>query len=156
MLDNEIKEFVKKLEFTNGKYNVKKIFTDVVALAVCVIQFGILGNEDYRKQYDTILQSYTEKEQVEIQVIVLELAELYNKQKEPVDIMTHIFGELGLGNKDTGQFFTPTQVSDMMTKIVVEENGIEQDIKEKGYITMHEPTCGAGRYDIIICKTATR
>lgn len=156
MLDNEIKEFVKKLEFTNGKYSTRKIFTDVVALAVCVIQFGMLGNEDYRKQYDTILQSYTEKEQVEIQVIVLELAELYNRQKEPTDIMTHIFGELGLGNKDTGQFFTPTQVSDMMTKIVVEENGINQEIKEKGYTTLHEPTCGAGRYDTIICTTITR
>lgn len=141
MVDTELKSFVKKLDFTNGKYSNRDVFRDVIALEVFIIQRFMLLNEDYKEQYDSLLNKYTESEQQQLKELGLELAELYNKQTEPVDLMTELFGELGLGNKNTGQFFTPTKISDMMVKIT----GIDETlIKEKGYITLHEPTAGAG------------
>lgn len=141
MVDTELKSFVKKLDFTNGKYSNRDVFRDVIALEVFIIQRFMLLNEDYKEQYDSLLNKYTELEQQQLKELGLELAELYNKQTEPVDLMTELFGELGLGNKNTGQFFTPTNISDMMVKIT----GIDETlIKEKGYITLHEPTAGAG------------
>ena len=34
---------------------------------------------------------------------------------------------------------------------VAEEKNLEDIIEKKGFITMSEPTCGAGRYDIRFC-----
>ena len=58
--------------------------------------------------------------------------------------MTEVFSKLGLGNKNTGQFFIPTNVSTMMAKIVVGEVDLKQEINQKGYVTFHELACGAG------------
>lgn len=141
MEDGELKLFVKKLDFTNGKYSNKDIFRDIVSLLVFIIQIYMIRNKEYKEQYNNLMKKYTESEQQQIKELALKLAELYNKQSEPVDLMTELFGELGLGNKHTGQFFTPTHISDLMAKI----NGIDESlIKEKGYITLNEPTSGAG------------
>lgn len=67
-----------------------------------------------------------------------------NKQIEVTDIMTLVFEELGLGNKNTGQFFTPTAISDMMAQITISDMELEQHIKSKGYVGFHEPATGAG------------
>ena len=70
----------------------------------------MIRNKEYKEQYNNLMKKYTESEQQQIKELALELAELYNKQTEPVDLMTELFGELGLGNKHTGQFFTPTHI----------------------------------------------
>lgn len=143
-MNSDIKSFVKNLEFTNGKYDVKDIFREVISLTTFIIQAYMIGNKEYQEYYNTLLKKYTEEEQLKLKELVLELAEIYNKQTEPVDLMADIFGELGLGNKHTGQFFTPTNISDLMAKIVGIDANIESDISTKGYATLHEPTSGAG------------
>lgn len=141
MTDIDLKSFVKKLDFTNGKYSIKDVFRDVITLEVFIIQRFMLLKEDYKEQYDSLLNKYTESEQHHLKELGLELAKLYDKQTEPVDLMTELFGELDLGNKHTGQFFTPTHISDLIVKC---EGIDESQIKEKGYIPLHEPTSGAG------------
>ena len=143
-MNSDIKSFVKNLEFTNGKYDVKDIFREVISLTTFIIQAYMIGNKEYQEYYNTLLKKYTEEEQLKLKELVLELAEIYNKQTEPVDLMTDIFGELGLGNKHTGQFFTPTNISDLMAKIVGIDANTESDISKYGYTTLHEPTSGAG------------
>lgn len=143
MRNNLVKEFVKKLDFTHGKYAIKEVFTDIVSLTAFTIQFGMLGNEEYVEKYENLLKKYSEKEQLQLKNLVIELANIYKQQYEPVDIMTDIFGELGLGNKNTAQFFTPVQISDLMAKIVGVNLHIE-NIEKDGYTTLHEPTSGAG------------
>lgn len=144
IVTSDIKSFVKNLEFTNGKYDVKDIFREVISLTTFIIQAYMIGNKEYLEQYNTLLKKYTDDEQLRLKELVLELAEIYNKQTEPVDLMTDIFGELGLGNKNTGQFFTPTNISDLMAKIVGIDANTESDISKYGYTTLHEPTSGAG------------
>ena len=141
MLEKDIEEFVKKLDFTHGKYDNKDIFRDLISLEVFMIQAYMLFNEDYKKKYQDLLKKYTKEEQKQLQVLSIELAELYIKQTDTNDLLTAVFGKLGLGNKHTGQFFTPTNISDLMAKCV----GINTDIiKKDGYITLLEPTSGAG------------
>lgn len=144
MLSNDIKEFVKKLEFTGGKYSARDTFKDVITLAVYFINATMLNSKEYAKKFDDIMKKYTINEQRKIWQILLDLINLYNKQIEVTDIMTLIFEELGLGNKNTGQFFTPTSVSILANKITLDSNDIEKDIKEEGYTTFHEPSAGAG------------
>lgn len=144
MLDTDIKTFVERLKFTNGKYDTRQIFSDLITLAVYFINATMLNNKKYASEFDNVMRKYTIQEQQEMWSMLIELYELYGKQREPIDIMTEIFSDIGLGNKTTGQFFTPTHISEMMTEIVVSNNEIEKDIEKNGYITLHEPTCGAG------------
>lgn len=58
------------------------------------------------------------------------------------DFLGSIFMELNLGNNSNGQFFTPYHVCEMMAKIT--ETDILSAVKEKGYVIIHDPCCGAG------------
>jgi len=49
-----------------------------------------------------------------------------------------------------GQYFTPQHVADMMAKISFGED--DQTIKENGYISVCEPTCGSGVMITNFCK----
>ncbi|WP_301425337.1 N-6 DNA methylase, partial [Bacteroides caecimuris] len=58
------------------------------------------------------------------------------------DFLGGIFMELNLGNGKNGQFFTPYHICDLMAKIAVDD--VSKEIDEKGYVTIHDPCCGAG------------
>lgn len=51
--------------------------------------------------------------------------------------------ELELGRKGSGQFFTPYHVSRMMAGIM-HDSSVEDAIREHGWMTLSEPTCGSG------------
>lgn len=140
-MSEDIKKFYKKLQFTNGKYDEREIFKDIIMLTSTFIIATMLNDKKQAEEFDNMMKKYTIKEQQELWYIMIELVQLYQKQQEAKDIMTLIFNELGLGNKNTGQFFTPTHISDFMAKVIsIDEKGIE----ENGYVTLHKPTCGAG------------
>lgn len=144
MISNDVKEFVKKLNFSGGKYSDRETFKDVITLTAYFINATMLNNKEYAKQFDELMKKYTSDEQKQVWQVLLELIELYNKQEQANDIMTEVFSELGLGNKNTGQFFTPTSISDFMSEITATNIDLKQEINRKGYITLHEPACGAG------------
>ena len=47
MVDTELKSFVKKLDFTNGKYSNRDVFRDVIALELFIIQRFMLLNRGW-------------------------------------------------------------------------------------------------------------
>ena len=59
-------------------------------------------------------------------------------EEEPTDMLGRIYMEAGLGNKNTGQFFTPFHVSKVCASMAL----AGEDGKER--ITLNEPSCGAG------------
>ena len=149
MKENDLKNIIALLDFSNGKYDIKKIFSDIVALEAYFINIFLIGKEEYSKAFDRIIQTYTISEQGEIYKVLLELAELFNKHyKEYEDILGNVFNQLNLGNVKTGQFFTPTNISDLMSKVI----GIDKDkLDKEGYVTLHEPTCRSRWNDFILC-----
>ena len=152
MLRKDIQEFVKKLEFTGGKYSASDIFRDIITLSAYFINATMLDNKEYAKEFDKLMAKYTITEQKQMWQIMYDLIELYQKQREANDIMTEVFAELGLENKNTGQFFTPASVSNCMAEIVVGSKALDEEIKKYGYTTFHEPTCRCRWYDFSICK----
>lgn len=129
------------MNFTNGKYNQRQIFSDMVSLETYFINVCLIGKTEYAEEFDKIIGKYSKEEQSQILNILLSLAQLYEKQETTVDILGMIYNELQIYNKNTGQFFTPTHISDLMAEI----DGLdEKEIKENGYIALHEPCVGAG------------
>lgn len=60
---------------------------------------------------------------------------------EPRDILGQLYMSLELGNTNTGQFFTPPEVSELMARITFGDGAEHVD---KPFITLCEPACGAG------------
>ncbi|MBR1744374.1 MAG: SAM-dependent DNA methyltransferase [Lachnospiraceae bacterium] len=58
------------------------------------------------------------------------------------DFLGEMFMKLNLGNHWKGQFFTPYSVCEAMAKISCGD--LENQIREKGYISICDPACGAG------------
>lgn len=141
MLEKEINKIIDSFDFSNGKYNVKDIFRDIIELETYFIYVTMLQQKDKLDSFNKIVSKYTEKEQIYMWQILYNLTNLYNKQHEPNDILGEIFNKLNIGNARTGQFFTPTHISKAIASIAeIDVN----EIKENGYITISEPTCGAG------------
>lgn len=57
------------------------------------------------------------------------------------DVLGGLYMMLELGNARSGQFFTPYPVSRMMASMIV---GDGADARERGFLDMAEPACGAG------------
>lgn len=60
------------------------------------------------------------------------------------DLLGDVYMRLNLGNKNTGQFFTPYHIADMMAQLQVDESSVTKQIAEHGYVTVNEPAAGGG------------
>lgn len=60
---------------------------------------------------------------------------------EPIDVLGALYMALNLGNTHTGQHFTPPTISELMARIM---GGDELREITAPFITLCEPTCGAG------------
>ena len=60
------------------------------------------------------------------------------------DLLGEVYMRLDLGNKNTGQFFTPYNVADMMAELSLDEKSVTAQIADRGYVTINEPAAGGG------------
>lgn len=65
------------------------------------------------------------------------------EENQEQDFLGSIFMELNLGNESGGQFFTPYHICELMVEIAL-GNDVVQQVNDQGYVTIHDPCCGAG------------
>lgn len=131
-----IKQF-KELASNKDLWQVYKDFLEVVAISISNA-CDIGQAKEREKRYMDIAKTYTPEQLNEIsKIMALVVLEL---DKEPRDILGRIFMELGLGNKWTGQVFTPLNLADLLATLAFKEDEIE----EKGYMTVTDPAVGGG------------
>ena len=63
-------------------------------------------------------------------------------QNQEQDFLGKMFMRLNLGDRSTGQFFTPYHVCELMAEITMDD--VEEEVKRKGYVSVNDPCCGAG------------
>lgn len=68
-------------------------------------------------------------------------------EEEIQDVLGEVYMAAGLGNKNTGQFFTPFHLSEAVASLAV-----PKDISPQNPITMNEPSCGGGGMIIAVVK----
>lgn len=60
------------------------------------------------------------------------------------DLLGDVYMRLGIGNKKTGQFFTPYHLAEAMARLNLDEQMVRDAIEQHGYITVNEPAAGGG------------
>lgn len=137
-----LNNIIKKIEYLRGRYDTWNIFSDFINMSALSIRNSMdLRNWKKREeQYLNISKKYKDKE---LNIFSEMLGELIlGLEKEQSDILGQVFMELNISNKWQGQFFTPMNISNLCGEMVID--GLDEEIKENGYIALDEPACGGG------------
>lgn len=146
------KQFIKCLESVDYSRNTYDVFRDFVELSALSVANSFLRSEEIEKEYMDLVSHYKNPNKFAelLGLLVLEL------ERNPYqDLLGHLYMSLDLGNKHTGQFFTPFHVSEMMAAVSLDPQDIKKHIETTGYITVSEPCIGAGGMIIAAAKVLT-
>lgn len=116
-----------------------EVFRDFVTMAAITLHNAIRKDEKLEAEYLAIVKRYSRDEVNEFCGLLGRLVVLLDV--EPQDVLGPLYMELELGNTNTGQFFTPHEISELMASLTY---GEELKTLDKSFITVCEPACGAG------------
>lgn len=133
------KEIIDRVQKISGKYSPYEVFCDwIKCSAIAILNAHTLPTseswKEREKEYIDTMKKY-EKEEGVVFSEMLVLLELELKVRER-DVLGEIYSESEMGNKSTGQFFSPYGISQILQRISITNK------KEKIYL--YEPTCGSG------------
>jgi len=131
-------------------YDKWDVFRDFCALSALSISNAVdKAQYDVREaRYMEIVKRY-DKEAVDMFSKLLGML-AGALEEDTTDVLGQLFHDLELHNKWVGQFFTPIHVADMMGRISIV--GMEEKIKEQGFVTVSEPAAGAGAMVLGLAK----
>lgn len=149
VLDMEVtKEFKETFEFLSSRYGGQEIFSNLMKMCAISIYNVFAKNKEMEQDYLKTINTYKKEHQNLFPKLFSLLIEMYEKEanaEKITDILGDFYTLNNLTNSNLGQVFTPAHISHLMAKISIgKEQDIKQIIKEKGFITMCEPTCGTG------------
>lgn len=151
------KEFIKAYDAICYRHDRLKVFSDFVKMCAISIYNTFAKNQTMEQEYLRTIKSYSKEEQNLFPKMFGELIMMYEECKEITDILGPIYMNTKSKDKHLGQVFTPSHVSDMMAEITIEDkNAFKKEIEENGFVSMADPTCGAGRHVIIICESMAK
>lgn len=138
------KEFLKTFKQLTYHHRAWDIWRDFITMFACSLSNPVdkTHYDDREKMYLRIIRKYNKQEQNLFPELAAHTVMALEENPEQ-DFLGGIFMELGLGNGSNGQFFTPYHVCDLMAKVAM-DGGVIREVKEKGYITINDPCCGAG------------
>ncbi len=138
------KEFLRVFKQLTYRHRAWDIWRDFIIMFACSLSNPLDKShyDEREKRYMRIIKKYNKQEQNLFPELAAHTVMALEENPEQ-DFLGGIFMELNLGNGSNGQFFTPYHVCDLMAKIAMNENMI-QEVKEKGYITINDSCCGAG------------
>lgn len=151
MVGEAKKKIIKTIQSMSGSYAPYNIFSDWVEMSALSIQNTCCITHDKiwrdrEKTYLDIANKYSDKEMFQMSEMLAWLIE--ELEEEFSDVLGSIYMECGIGNKYTGQFFTPFHLSELCARCGIDLN----NLPESGRITLNEPSCGGGGMIIAACK----
>lgn len=100
------------------------------------------------EQYKKVITKYAKREQVLMTEVFAKIFALLSSVVYDNgafnDYLGQLFMQCNMGNKNSGQFFTPYHISEFMARVVISEQ--EQTLLQKKdeIITINDPCCGGG------------
>lgn len=132
---------------------VWETFSDWVEVAAIVLTNSVPNpyHEDREARYHRVIQKYGGDAGYQAFVKLLGLlVEMLGLERR--DVLGELYMTLDLGNEHTGQYFTPHDVNRLNADLTITRASLDRLITEKGFVTAHEPTVGAGGMLIAISE----
>ncbi len=145
--DNK-QSFIKKFNDIAHHKHRYDVFRDFVTISAISLHNAVNKVESLENEYMQIIKPYAKNEVNAFAELFADLVMMLEPQ--PRDVLGELYMELNLGNKNAGQFFTPPHISELMAEMVY---GDQLKEFEQPFITLSEPTCGAGGMVLAFVKT---
>ena len=140
------KEFAREFERIAYRHGAWKVWQDFIELCAISISNVLDRREgvwkEREKSFFSIKETYTDEEYETFARLFAFVAKALNEDPEQ-DFLGDLYMNLNFGDGWKGQFFTPYHVSEMMARMMIHEQ-TQDEIKKKGYVSVNDPTCGAG------------
>ena len=150
----EYKELVGMFETLTGSRNILQVFNDSIECFAITLR-NVFGQgteyEKLEKRYREIMHQYTADEHQQIVKIFAKITNMLEKQPFR-DLFGDVYMQLNMGSSALGQFFTPYHLSLLLVECAFQKELCKQEIKKKGYVTVHEPAIGGAAYIIAFCE----
>lgn len=130
---NRTKDIIKKINSISGSRSPYNVFSDWIKCTALAIMQSVWFSEDREQIYLNTIKGYNGGDFSDMCAWLSETIDY-----EMTDVLGNLFMQSGWGNKNTGQFFTPYDVSLMSAQMLM------TDLPDKKYITLNEPSAGAG------------
>ncbi|MBD1228748.1 N-6 DNA methylase [Xenorhabdus griffiniae] len=137
---NHQKEFIALFNQTARDHRRYQVFQDFCNCAMAAVHNKYCYSEELEQYYLKTIKKY-EREDVD-RIVQLFSHVVLGLAQEPCDFLGSVFMQLGLGDKDLNQFFTPWSVASMMAEMQLQD--VSARLQEKPFVTLYEPACGAG------------
>ena len=142
-----IQDVAKRLNKVGSyRHSLSSLFQDFVSVAAISLRNGFEPKtaawEKRETEYLEIVGRY-ERDIVEAMSECLGTLILLARQGHS-DHLGELYMALGTSKNSLGQFFTPYHISRMMASITLSSDGIDKAISDNGFVSVYEPTCGAG------------
>lgn len=137
-----MKELEKLMRLNAYGHSLHEVFRDFCEMSAIAISNSVdlVKREEREARYMALVARYKPEEMARfpqmLGCLVLALEEEFQ------DALGKLFMALELGNHWVGQFFTPYEVALTMAKMQLVD--ADELVKGKGFITVCDPTCGAG------------
>lgn len=145
---NYKKEMIKEFNRLSTRFDLWTVFNDFLIITSTALSNVVDKNNQKSREnmYKKTIAKYNDKETESFSKLLILLTHWL--EAEPKDALGELFMELNLGNNNRGQYFTPMCICKCMASISLID--IDKHMKNKGYITLDEPACGAGATVIAI------
>lgn len=140
-------EFVKIFNGIARHRHRYEVFRDFVTLSAIEMHNALWKVPSLESEYIGIVKRYSKEEYDELCKLLAHLIMLL--EPEPRDILGSLYMELDLGSSHVGQFFTPSEVSELMAMLTYGDS-LRQIQGE--FVTVSEPACGAGGMVLAFAK----
>lgn len=147
------KEFLnvfKSISYNRSPYTV---WNDFVTMTACSFSNALtkVYHQEREELYLSTARKYSDKQVVDMARLLCFVTHALDENPEQ-DFLGKMFMQLGLGNENNGQFFTPYSVSRVIAELTLNE--IPEDVKQKGYSSICDPCCGSGTMLIAAANNA--
>lgn len=144
-----LKEFMKTFDGLTGRWNRYQIWQDFIWLTACAISNTVdeANRAEREEMYLHQAQKYTGEELMRFSSLFAILAEAMDDRMAEGDwgdFLGDLYMRLELGNDRGGQFFTPYHLCSLMARSIIDADLSRAEIRENGFISLNEPSCGAG------------
>lgn len=151
------KEFCTLMDKFAFRYSRWQVWNDFLSLSAISMANVVPTpeKEEREEKYRSIISSYRKEEQ-EIFPQMLNLVVLALSDNPEQDFLGSLYHHLELHQEQKGQFFTPYHICEFMSEIQFSDTEADEMLKERRYISVNDPACGAGAMLIAFANVARK